>query len=580
MKLVIKNIFSVNIIFVFGFIFTFNLGVVSADSEKIESIKKLADRIAKNIDAFEIDSDPMLEYEAVDENLGYVTKTTNSYEENISETLDDNEIDISLSVETDHETDTVLSIEADNAVGESVFVEADNEIDTSLFTEERMTGKWSQEIREQKIEDITGGLSISESYLDAKSITLPKNVEKKEKKEEEVKPILTDEQIIRSLIKPQYKDKKIDLNFDEVQLSDIFMTLGASADINVFVDPAFRNLELDIHLKQVSLEEAFMLMANAYDLGFKRVADSLYVSSIDKIKSQNMVAKVIKLRNIRAQDAEELIEDLIGTVNLNEELNSLIVMGDPSEVVEVQRVIALLDQAQPQVLLEAKIIEMNKDALKDLGIDWSDQIISNYQESGRPVGKGTGVEDAARSVLEITKFQRSALQFSSAIKMLESQNKARVLSNPRIATINDKEAEIFIGDEIPYTITNVTGGVATTDVRFVKPGIRLKITPSIIEKDFVVIKVEPEVSFIFAFRGPNDEFPHVKTREATAYVRVRNQQPFILGGLLNQEDKENLFKVPMIGDIPLLGNLFSYEKRTVVDTELIITITPTIVSED
>ena len=126
-------------------------------------------------------------------------------------------------------------------------------------------------------------------------------------------------------------------------------------------------------------------------------------------------------------------------------------------------------------------------------------------------------------------------------------------------------------------MTTISGGVATTDVRFEEPGLRLKITPSIIEEDFVVIKVEPEVSFIFGFRGPDDQFPWVKKRQATAYVRVKNNQPFILGGILNQEDKKNLYKVPMLGNIPLLGNLFSYKKDTVTDTELIITVVPTIV---
>ncbi len=161
--------------------------------------------------------------------------------------------------------------------------------------------------------------------------------------------------------------------------------------------------------------------------------------------------------------------------------------------------------------------------------------------------------------------------------MLENQNKAKVLSSPSITTLNGKESKIFVGDRIPYTVTNVTGGVATTDVRWVEPGIRLTITPSIIGEDFVVIKVEPEVSFIFAFRGPNSEFPHIKTREATAYVRIKNNEPFILGGLLGQEDKKNLYKVPFLGNIPWIGNVFTNEKTTTSDVELIITITPTIV---
>ncbi|HDN85233.1 MAG TPA: type II and III secretion system protein, partial [Candidatus Aerophobetes bacterium] len=164
------------------------------------------------------------------------------------------------------------------------------------------------------------------------------------------------------------------------------------------------------------------------------------------------------------------------------------------------------------------------------------------------------------------------------IKMLENENKAKVLSSPRVTTLNNKEAEIFVGDKVPYTVTLVSGGTTTTEVRFIEAGVRLKITPSIIEKDFVVIKIEPEVSYIYTWRGPQDQYPWVKTRQATAYVRVKNGQPFVLGGLLNKEDKKNLYKVPLIGDIPWLGNLFKYEKHTVYDSELIITVTPTIVS--
>jgi len=306
------------------------------------------------------------------------------------------------------------------------------------------------------------------------------------------------------------------------------------------------------------------------------VGDSLYITTRDKLREQTITSKVIKLRNIKVEEAKALIRDIVPSVNTSGEINSMIVIGEPEKIRKVEEIIAKIDKPQPQVILEAKIIEVNKDALKDLGIDWSDQITLSYQEAGRPQDLAN-MEFSPGSPIEIFSIARNPIQFNTVIKMLENQNKARVLSNPRVTTINDKEAEIFVGDRIPYTVTTVSGGVATTDVRFEEPGIRLKITPSIIEDDFVVIKVEPEVSFIFAFRGPNNEFPHTKKRQATAYVRVKNNQPFVLGGLLNQEDKKNLFKVPVLGDVPLLGNLFSYEKHTVLDTELIITIIPTVV---
>ena len=437
---------------------------------------------------------------------------------------------------------------------------------------------WEQDIREQTIMDIERNSKIDKAFQEAKDImqTEKKTAQIKPAPEKPTPVILTAGDVIRAVIKKPYSEKEIDLDFDDTSLTDIFMTLGEAAQMNIVLDPMLRNNKLDLHLKKVSIEESLLLISQTYDLGFKRIGQSLFVTHKDKLRDQNLISKVIRLKNLNVEEAQVLIGDLLDTVNISEEINSLIVVGEPEEILQIEKLLAQVDRPQPQVILEAKIVELNKDALKDLGVDWSDQITLSHQESGRPVDFDN-IEDAPDSAAKIFSVARNPIQFNMVIKMLENQNKAKVLSNPRITTLNDKEAEIFVGDRIPYTVTNVTGGVATTDVRWVEPGIRLAITPTIIENNFVVIKVEPEVSFIFAFRGPNDEFPQVKTREATAYVRVKNNEPFILGGLLNQEDKKNLFKVPMLGDIPLLGNLFSYEEHSVTDTELIITIIPTIV---
>lgn len=390
--------------------------------------------------------------------------------------------------------------------------------------------------------------------------------------------VMTPEEIIRQVITQENRAKKMDLNFDQTNLGDVMMTMGETGGINIVLDPTLYQNKLDLHLKQVSLEEAMMLLSNIYNMGFEKVGDSLFVAPKEKLSDRKIESRVVKLRNISVNDAKLLVKDLAVTINASEELNSLVLMGSPEQLIKIEEVLAKVDVPQPQVLIEAKILEINKDALKDLGVDWSSQINLQYQETKRPQSFDSEISGSVSSVFDISEIARNAIQFESTIKMLENQSKARILSNPRVTTLNGKEAEIFVGDKLPYTITNVTGGVVTTDVRFVEPGIRLKITPSIIDQDFVILKVDPEVSFIFAFRGPNNEFPQVKTREATAHVRVKNRTPFVIGGLLNQEDKQSLSKVPFLGEIPLLGNLFTYQNNSVTDTELIITILPTIVT--
>lgn len=432
-----------------------------------------------------------------------------------------------------------------------------------------------EDIRKQTVQSISNTQDIDAEYLKAKNIKLNPGIPVNYSYEAPIS-YQTQEEIIKSVISDDVLRKKIDLDFDETALGDIVQTISKIAQINIVIDPTLKANKFDLHLNQVSVQEALLLIANSFKLGYKRVGDSLYGTLREDLLAQSQTSRVFKLKNINVTQAKDLLGDMAKKIQSSPDLNSLIVVGQPEEIEKMEKAINRIDQPQPQVILEAKIIEITRDGLHDIGVDWSSQISTGFQESGRPVTFGN-IESGANEAIKLYSLARNPLQFNAVINMLENQNKAKVLSSPSVSTLNGKESAIFVGDRIPYTVTNVTGGVATTDVRWVEPGIRLTITPSIIGDDFVVIKVQPEVSYIFEYRGPNNEFPHIKTREATAYVRIKNNEPFILGGLLSQEDKKNLFKVPLLGSIPWIGNLFTHEKTTSNDVELIIAITPTIV---
>ncbi len=435
--------------------------------------------------------------------------------------------------------------------------------------------EYEDDIRQQTLQDISSRLTVDEEYKKAKQI---KNNPGTPAIFAYETPIAyqTQGEIIKSVISDEVLRKKIDLDFDEAALGDIIQTISKIADINIVLDPTLKANKFDFHLNSVSVQESLLLIADSFKLGYKRVGNSLYATLRDDLLQQSQTSKVFKLKNINVEQAKELLGDMAKKIQSSPDLNSLIAVGQPEEIEKMEKAIARLDQPQPQVVMQAKIIEITRDGLKELGVDWSDQISMNFQESSRPA-TFSSIEGGGNEAIKLYSLARNPVQFSAAIKMLENQNKAKILASPSVSTLNGKESKIFVGDRIPYTITSATGGVAVTEVQWVEPGIRLTITPSIIGDDFVVIKVEPEVSFIYGYRGPNNEYPHIKTREATAYVRIRNNEPFILGGLLSQEDKKNLYKVPLLGSIPWVGNLFSHEKTTTSDVELIITLTPTIV---
>jgi len=375
-------------------------------------------------------------------------------------------------------------------------------------------------------------------------------------------------QMTRNLVPLDKKGARVTLDFTDANLEDVLSSIGEIVGINVIIDPALKGKKVDFHLKDVLVEEALRLLYNSYGLDSVLVGNSLYVSYKDKIKQGALETKLIKLTNLAVSEAKNLIKDSIDVVNTSNEINSLLLMGSAEEISKVEALLKKADQPQPLVVLEAKIIEVDRDAVRTLGVDWPDLLSSSITET---------LPTPMNNVFKIGKLARSAIEFDTILRMLETQNKAKLLSNPRVTTLNNKESQIFVGDRVPYTITTVTGGVASTEVRFAEPGIRLKITPSIIGDNFVVIKIQPEVSYIYGWRGPSEQYPWIKTREATAYVRVKTGETIVLGGLLVKDNKNNEYRVPFLGSIPWVGGLFRYNTYTVTDTELIISVTPTII---
>lgn len=150
-------------------------------------------------------------------------------------------------------------------------------------------------------------------------------------------------EMIDSLIPQDLLKEKIDLDFGRASLGDIFMTLGKAGHFNIMVDSTIKDLMVEIYLQQVTVKEALILIANAHNLGFKKVGSSLFAAPIEKLQNQSVDFKIIKLRNIKALDAKAFVAQLARVVNISEEANSLIVIGNPSEIEKVERAIQAID---------------------------------------------------------------------------------------------------------------------------------------------------------------------------------------------------------------------------------------------
>lgn len=257
-------------------------------------------------------------------------------------------------------------------------------------------------------------------------------------------------------------------------------------------------------------------------------------------------------------------------------------------------VIDLMDMTDPsQIRLEAQIIEINTSNEKELGIQyWSPQIgdansgSSNSGNGSYDVNRGSsGLFYAGENFRNsrggtLGWFGRRLSNINASLQALVTNGKARILSRPSITTMSGEKAKILIGGQIPIPVSNGDGDVT---IEWRDYGIHLEIEPVVDSQQKITSKVHAEVSSLDYSHGVKErEFniPGIATREAEAVINVGSGMTMAIGGLLNSEDSKTVSKIPLLGDIPIIGEFFKHTTHTRDNRELLILITPTLVGEE
>lgn len=261
--------------------------------------------------------------------------------------------------------------------------------------------------------------------------------------------------------------------------------------------------------------------------------------------------------------------------------------GDGSGVID------LLEMEHPsQIRLEAQIIEINSDYTKNLGIQYWSQTPGSNSSSGNSTGNpnnditvGTaglfyGGEDFSSSRKHGGWLGSHVANVNVTLQALINEGKARILSRPSITTMSGKTANILIGGRIPIPVSDGNGNVS---IDWHEYGVKLNIEPVVDSEDKITSKVHAEVSTLDYSHGVKiDSFsvPGIATREAESEVNVRSGMTMAIGGLINSEDAKIVSKIPLLGDLPIIGRFFRHTSNTRDKRELIILITPTLVADD
>lgn len=261
--------------------------------------------------------------------------------------------------------------------------------------------------------------------------------------------------------------------------------------------------------------------------------------------------------------------------------------GDGSGVID------LLEMEHPsQIRLEAQIIEINSDYTKNLGIQYWSQTPGASSSSGsssnnpnNDITVGTaglfyGGEDFSSSRKHGGWLGSHVANVNVTLQALINEGKARILSRPSITTMSGKTANILIGGRIPIPVSDGNGNVS---IDWHEYGVKLNIEPVVDSEDKITSKVHAEVSTLDYSHGVKiDSFsvPGIATREAESEVNVRSGMTMAIGGLINSEDAKIVSKIPLLGDLPIIGRFFRHTSNTRDKRELIILITPTLVADD
>jgi len=390
----------------------------------------------------------------------------------------------------------------------------------------------------------------------------------------------------------------LNLDYSDADVRDIINMLAAKAGINIIYSQDVTGTT-SINLNKVPFDEAFRTILNVNGLAAQQVGDNIlriatpqtFMAEQKKAYQQTRVfflnysqAADVKVQlDVVASAEGRTAKSTIDAVN-----NALILTDSPAGLDSSARFIKSLDRVPKQVLIEAKFVEVALDTELLLGVQW-------YAGAGTPGGVGPqvapGTFRAAEAAIPFAETVYGAFRLGKLMgnSLLDVQllsaaqkGKVKVLSDPKITTLNNKEANIDITKETPYTTEEwsaTTPPVRTIKSEYKKTGISMKVTPIINPDGRILLKIKPTVSQASTNKTVIGGAPGIDTREADTNVILRNGETIVIGGLIQDTQSDVVFKIPLLGDIPLVGWLF--RKKSVVRSrmELLIFVTPRIMED-
>ncbi len=446
----------------------------------------------------------------------------------------------------------------------------------------------------------------------------------------------------------EYKGFPVSLNLREADVVTVLHVLAEEAGLNLVVGDDVRG-KVDVHLVNVPWDQALEEILRSRDLVKRQVGNVLHVFTTEGLKreldrrellrleerrelearqkareimsrmrEEQEMARPLETRTfaVRYAKAPELQKNLLphlsrdskgqprGSIEVNEFANMLVVRDLPEVLDEIFSLMSRLDRPIPQILIEARIVEVNSEAVKDLGIQWGGQYSSTSGGDTNAIGGARGFSPSPTSTTNITEIAGRAfavnlpaanpvlglgmtfgkllegLVLDVQLTALESQGKAQILSRPKIVTMDNQEAVIKRGEDIPYVLRRQSNEVP--DVQFKEAKLQLKVRPHLIGEERIAVEVsinnDARTGDVVVAEG--SVFPIIARQEAQTRALMKDGDTMVLGGIIRQEKRKRERGVPFLQDVPLLSWLFRSHFQSRESRELLIFITPRVINQE
>jgi type IV pilus assembly protein PilQ len=414
-------------------------------------------------------------------------------------------------------------------------------------------------------------------------------------------------------------DEPIEIGYIEADIQNVLRTLAAKAGVNLILGDQVTG-KVTVNLKGISYEQAMQLIAESKGYAYITDNNVVKIKSRESLDIEPIELRVYTLAYAKADDVKKTMDPVLtkqGKIVVDTRSNTLVLSDTPSSLSKLIPLIKSLDTETPQVMIEAKFIETQKNPTKTLGIDWSGTLLGHQLTasgfvpapgasgtqptsfSTDPTGTGASGNGNLTGFSMIKNLNGGAWSAPYALlnpgnasivfNYLNQDTDSELLANPRVVATDNVKTRIAIAEQYPipsFSFSEQTASLQISGFDYKDIGIILTVTPRVNRNDYVTLDVQPEASSssqnatLSSGGGNSVEIPIIQTRTAQTTVLIKSGNTLAIGGLMRVDVSDNYNKVPLMGDAPLLGPLFRNKSLSKTKRDLLIFLTPTIVHPD